>query len=294
MQTTSLTLSTLQQRWLSELQVAGPFIAPYKAKVVSTTAPQQNKTVAPVEIKTAEPMISARQALNDSLAALRPDSTPAAQAKSTVPAVTPPATAPKPVVRYVASDLQRLDLSALQHFADQCQACELHEQRAQAVVGAGQTQQPDWMVISTAPSSNEEMAGLPMQGKSGELFAAQMQSIGIDQAAQLYVTQLLKCRSATKPQAEHIAACQQILWRQIDLIQPRRLLLLGAKAATLFLGDQVPFEALRGQVHQWRNPSNDQPLPVVVSYHPASILLRPQLKAQSWGDLLLCRQLQHE
>src|SRR5699024_3171576 len=106
---------------------------------------------------------------------------------------------------------------------DQCQACELHEQRAQAVVGAGQAQQPDWMVISTAPSSNEEMAGLPMQGKSGELFAAQMQSIGIDQAAQLYVTQLLKCRSATKPQAEHIAACQQILWRQIDLIQPRRL-----------------------------------------------------------------------
>lgn len=199
---------------------------------------------------------------------------------ASTPTVAPPI-AP-PVV-----DLASMSLLQLQAHVEQCQSCDLHEQRMQTVWGAGQTQQPEWFVISTAPSSHEELAGLPMQAKSGELFAAQMQSIGLDLAQQLFLTQLLKCHTTSKTfSAEYLQACKGVLFKQIALIQPKRLLLLGSKAAAMFLGEAHSFEALRGQLQRWQSPAGRE-LPVVVSYHPSSLLLRPQLKGQAWQDLLL-------
>lgn len=291
MHTLPLTLSVLQQGWLQEIQVAAPFIAPYKAakELNPTTAVQAvavattgNSTSTTTSSMTA---VSARQALSDSLALLRPEpKNPGVRATVMVKDITPSADLALP------ADMSQMNLAQLHSYANQCQACDLHEQRVQAVVGAGQKHNPDWFVISTAPSSNEELEGLPMQGKSGELFAAQMHSVGINISQQLYMTQLLKCKSTSAVQSDYIQACQNILKQQIQLIQPKRLLLLGSKAAALFLGEQTPFEALRGQVRQWQD-SNGQSVPVVVSYHPSSILLRPQLKAQSWADLLLMKSL---
>lgn len=266
----SLVLSTLQQQWLQEIQVATPFIAPYRSQQVPVKAPTL------VEAKVAGP---------------KSESALISVVKSTPTPASAPAPAPKAAPIPVAAlqpmaDLTQMSLVQLQAYVEQCQACALHEQRTQVVWGAGQVQQPDWFVISTAPSSNEELAGLPMQGKSGELFAAQMQSIGIDIEQQLYITQLVKCRASNKPDPEHIKECRAILLRQIELIQPQRLLLLGAKATAMFLGNEQSFEALRGKAHQWQGP-HGQTLPVVVSYHPVSLFSRPQFKAQAWADLRL-------
>lgn len=273
MSVASLTLSPIQQCWLQEMQVAAPFIAPYRA-ISKPLAPNTTPT------NKSPSLVPARQALKDSLALLKP----------VVADVAAPSVKIRPAVDEQNIDIAKMDLKQLQVFANQCQACELHEFRTQAVAGSGQIDQPDWFVISTAPSSNEEIEGLPMQGKSGELFQAQMHSIGVNISQQMYLTQLLKCRSETTAKEEHLQACHAILLRQIELIQPKRLLLLGAKAAALFLGKSLAFEALRGHIHQWSG-KDDKQLPVIVSYHPSSILLRPQLKAQSWHDLLLMRSL---
>ena len=250
----SLVLSTLQQSWLQEIQIATPFIAPYREKVESLK-PAAN-VLAPTRFKKTTPAVE-------------------------MPVVTP----------VKATDLTQMNLLQLQAHTEQCQGCDLHQQRTKVVWGAGQTQQPDWFVVSTAPSSHEELAGLPMQGKSGELFAAQMQSIGINIEQQMYLTQLLKCRSQQSGASslEHIQACKAILLRQIELMQPQRLLLLGSKAAAMFLGSEQSFEALCGRLLSWQD-TQGRILPVVVSYHPASLLLRPQLKAQTWQDLLLMQQ----
>lgn len=286
-----LTLSNLQQSWLQEIQVATPFIAAHRQKTsaspmiattVSELEPQFDARV--VSSVASDVATSARQALSESLALLQPNSLK--RVESETPIATPQVVLRNEQAISLPAELAQMDLMQLQAYANQCQACELHEQRVQAVVGAGQVKRPEWMVISTAPSSGEELSGLPMQGKSGELFAAQMQSIGIQISQELYITQLLKCRSNTKQTSEYIAACKPILWRQIELIQPKRLLLLGSKAAAIFLGEQIPFESLRGQIHQWQD-NTGRSLPVVVSYHPSSILLRPQNKAKSWADLVL-------
>lgn len=266
----SLVLSTLQQSWLREIQVAMPFLAPYREKGKEV---EKAKSVASKELN---------QLLKKSAPAVVEVPPAKSAAASEEKAITIPAK---------AADLSQLSLAQLQAHVEQCQDCDLSQQRTQTVWGAGQTQQPDWFVISTAPSSHEELAGLPMQGKSGELFVAQMQSIGINIEQQLYLTQLLKCRSSSsaKPSLEYLQACNAILLRQIELIQPQRLLLLGSKAAAMFLGTKQPFEALRGRLQSWQD-TQGRTLPVVVSYHPASLLLRPQLKAQVWHDLLLIKK----
>lgn len=270
----SFVLSTLQQSWLQEIQVATPFLAPYR-ETFKEVEVEKAKSVAKKELKT-----------------LLKKSTPAVV---NVPIKTPVGVVKKQLrtAPVNTADLTHMSLMQLQAHVEQCQGCELHQQRTQTVWGAGQIQQPDWFVISTAPSSHEELAGLPMQGKSGELFAAQMQSIGLSVEQNVYLTQLLKCRvssgGSAKPSLEYLEACNVILLRQIELIQPQRLLLLGSKAAAMFLGAGQSFEALRGQVQSWQD-TQGRTLSVVVSYHPASLLLRPQLKAEAWHDLLLMQQ----
>lgn len=242
----SLVLSPLQQSWLQELQVAPPFLRPYRAaQVVERSRPA---------------------------AVVVPTVVPAALTAPTAPVVAP---------------FMPMSLVELKAYVEQCQTCARHEHRAQTVFGVGQTHQPDWFVVSKAPSSHEELAGLPMQAKSGELFQAQMQSIGISIEQQLYLSQLLKCSSAsTKDINAELDACQAILLRQIELVRPKRLLLLGSNAAAFFLGTKQNFEALRGRVHSWESPQGHK-LPVVVTYHPSSLLLHPQFKAQAWQDLQL-------
>ena len=245
----SLLLTPLQHSWLQELQIPAPLLSPYLEKATPTPVPVPK----PV-LKTA------------------PEPKPALEPISV------------PVVRVDKAALSSMGLAELEAYAKQCQGCHLHAERINPVWGAGQMQQPDWMVISAAPSSHEELAALPMQGPSGELFEAQMHSIGIDREQQLYVTQLVKCRPTdAQNQSDYVAACQAILFRQIELIQPQRLLLLGDEVVALFFGADQTVQGLRSTLHAW------QGLPVVVSHHPASMLLRPQLKAEAWEDLLLMR-----
>lgn len=280
--TAPLVLSSVQQQWLAELQIPAPFLASLNPKKEAS-----HLVASPIAEPTKEPesMLSIRAALQEALG----DQVVLRTQSSTEPSASPEL---EPPTQAITQSLESIPLQQLQQYADQCQNCELAATRQQAVVGTGQQVAPQWMVISTSPSSHEELAALPMQGKSGELFWSQMQTIGIHSLEQIYLTQLIKCRADKATQAEHIAACQAILWRQIELIQPQRLLLLGSKAAQLFLPSDQPFDTLRGQVHSWSNSKGVQ-LPTVVSYHPSSLLLRPQLKALVWNDLLLMQQQMH-
>ncbi len=278
----SLPLSALQHAWLRELQIAPSFLKSYTSVAVQVSASPE-VPVAEVEVSSSDPApirtatmpVAARAELHSQLGLKKPEA---------------------PIVATVAAE--RVDLPALSQqnlvqlgqYAQQCTACPLHEQRQQAVVGAGVEHQPDWMVISIAPSSNEEIAGLPMQGKSGELFANQLQSIALPAATTFYTTQLLKCRSPHHAKAEYIQACQGILQRQIELIRPRHLLLLGQATAQLFFGHEQNFEQLRGQLQPWTGPWGET-IPAVVTYDPVSLLLRPQDKVKAWADLLFMQGL---
>src|SRR5690606_29671266 len=93
--------------------------------------------------------------------------------------------------------------------------------------------------------------------------------------------------------AEEVQACMPYLQRQISLAKPRHILALGKWAAQALLGAEGELDAQRGAVHVIRGETGEE-TSVVVSYHPAALLLRPEHKADAWRDLALLRSLVRE
>ncbi|KAA0888625.1 uracil-DNA glycosylase [Pusillimonas sp. ANT_WB101] len=181
---------------------------------------------------------------------------------------------------------------ALQASIAVCKACDLHHGRSQAVFGAGMAQSPDWLVVGEAPGDYDDREGVPFQGKAGVLLQAMLASIGIPPDSPIFFTNLVKCRPLGNrpPAPEEIEACMPYLQRQITLLKPGRILVLGRVAAQSVLGSEAELDALRGQVHRFISETG-QEIPVVVTHHPASLLMRPQHKADVWQDLNLAKAL---
>lgn len=181
---------------------------------------------------------------------------------------------------------------ALQAHIAACQVCDLHSGRSQTVFGTGVVQSPAWLIVGEAPGELDDREGLPFQGRPGVLLQAMLASIGVAPETEVFFTNLVKCRPLGNrtPEPQEIAACMPYLQRQIALLQPRRILALGKLAAQALLGVDTELEQLRGQVH-YVHSETGQRIPLVATYHPASLLLRPQHKADAWVDLNLARAM---
>ena len=203
-----------------------------------------------------------------------------------------PAPQPVEVIRQTATNVHQPlpdDLRALAQTVAQCQGCGLHAIRHQTVFGDGVTESPDWMVIGEVPGDHDDQMGLPFQGPAGSLLNSMLEAAGILPGARVFYTNVLKCRpqGARPPKPEEVHSCLPYLRRQIALIRPSGLLVLGWQAAQALLNQRASLDQLRGQVHRYQDAGLD--IPLVVTHHPASLMLRGHLKAAAWHDLHLAR-----
>lgn len=180
-----------------------------------------------------------------------------------------------------AEPAARLGWTELAQQVANCQLCELHATRKQAVFGVG-NQQADWLIIGEAPGAEEDRQGEPFVGRAGQLLNAMLKAIGLARE-QVYIANILKCRPPNNrdPLPEEAARCSPYLQRQIELIQPRLILALGRIAAQRLLQTNTSLARLRGQVHTLEATGT----PVVVTYHPAYLLRSPAEKSKAWQDL---------
>jgi DNA polymerase len=143
-----------------------------------------------------------------------------------------------------------------------------------------------WMVIGEAPGADEDRQGEPFVGRAGQLLNEMLLAAGVSRE-QVYIANILKCRPPENrdPKPEESASCEGYLRRQIALVQPGLLLVVGRIAAQKLLATDTPIGKLRGEVHRY-GPAG---IPVVVTYHPAYLLRSPGQKRKSWEDLCLAR-----
>lgn len=162
-----------------------------------------------------------------------------------------------------------------------CTRCGLHADRTQTVFGVGPPD-ADWMVIGEAPGADEDRQGEPFVGRAGKLLNSMLLAVGL-RREQVYIANMIKCRPPGNrdPRPDEVNECRGYLKRQIALIKPKLILVVGRIAAQHLLRTDKPLSALRG--HRWTLPGADYP--VVVTYHPAYLLRSPEQKAQSWQDL---------
>lgn len=193
-----------------------------------------------------------------------------------------------PVVEPVAdAEADDGDWSLLESEVSRCERCELHKGRTQTVFGVGD-KNAKWLLIGEAPGFEEDKQGEPFVGRAGQLLNRMLKAIGLSRS-QVYIANTVKCRPPDNrnPKAEEIAACENYLQRQIELIQPQIILALGGVAANALLECDEPVGRLRGNVHHFR----DSDIPLVVTYHPAYLLRSPNQKRAAWEDLQLAQRV---
>ena len=88
-----------------------------------------------------------------------------------------------------------------------------------------------------------------------------------------------------------LSQCQQALFRQIDLIKPKAILILGRVTAQSLLKVKAPLSSLRGQVHSLSFEGVKNEIPAVVTYHPKTLLKQTKDKRKSWEDLKLFKKI---
>ena len=198
--------------------------------------------------------------------------------------------------RVDASDAERfsriatLDWAALAGEIQSCRACTLCAQRKQAVPGVGDAR-ADWLFIGEGPGAEEDERGEPFVGQAGRLLDAMLASIRLARGEDVYIANAVKCRppSNRTPEAAEMAACRPFLARQIALLQPKLIVLLGRAAVQSVLGEDGSLASLRGKHLRYRADGLD--VPVVVTYHPAYLLRSLPDKAKAWEDLCRARAL---
>lgn len=311
-------LTALQVAWLTEIGMERPILARYRAASVPD-APSPGRTPEPMPENAAMLPLDADVGSADRLDAGGPELARMALKRARMPQArhaAPASASGQPAVTMhrgtpAVSDRSDMpsDWTALAAHAAACQVCELQMQRDQLVFGTGDTDQPDWLIVGEAPGKADDRTGLPFQGKAGKLLHAMLVAVGShpssvvlggapqptpawSQPRHMYFANLIKCRPLgnRSPTPFEIASCTPYLMQQIDLLQPRRIVAMGRLAAQALLQADADVDALRGRVHQLTTASGAT-IPLVVTWHPAALLMHPQNKGQAWADLNLAKRL---
>jgi DNA polymerase len=185
----------------------------------------------------------------------------------------------------VAVDVRTLDWPALARQVAECRACSLCEQRKQAVLGVGDIN-PDYLFIGEGPGADEDAKGEPFVGQAGKLLDSMLAALDIARGNRVYIANAVKCRPPGNrtPESAEMAACWPYLARQIALLKPKIIVLLGKAAVHAVLHDDKSLASLRGKRFEHAG------IPVVVTYHPAYLLRNLPDKAKAWEDLLFARR----
>jgi len=162
------------------------------------------------------------------------------------------------------------ELEALARLAEEvaaCQACGLAATRRHVVPGEG-VAPSDLMLVGEGPGAREDELGRPFVGRSGQLLDRLLaEELGRDRT-RCYIANTVKCRPPGNrtPAPEELAACRGFLERQVELVDPRLIVALGATAAGWFLGPGARIGELRGRVLEWQGRG------LIVTYHPSAAL----------------------
>jgi uracil-DNA glycosylase family 4 len=181
-------------------------------------------------------------------------------------------------------------LAPLQARVSVCTKCShLASTRTQTVFGVGNPD-ADLMFVGEAPGADEDAQGEPFVGKAGQLLTKIIETMGFARG-DVYIANVLKCRpdmprgsfGNRAPTPTEMQTCRPYLLEQIEIIQPKVVVALGAVAVEGLLGTRGTMRELRGRWHSYHGT------PLMITYHPAYLLRNqsPSEKRKVWEDMLL-------
>ncbi|MCS7184556.1 MAG: uracil-DNA glycosylase [bacterium] len=184
---------------------------------------------------------------------------------------------------YILLDKRKKILEKLKEEVESCRKCDLYKTRIKTVFGVGNINSKI-MFIGEAPGYEEDKKGEPFVGKAGSLLDELLESIGLNRSM-VYITNVVKCHPVIDPDPYkkgndrppndfEISMCSSYLLKQIEVIKPSLIVLLGATSAYALLGIKS-ISKIRGNTIK-RFIGNKEYL-FIPTYHPAAVLRNPKL-----------------
>ncbi len=152
-----------------------------------------------------------------------------------------------------------------------CQRCDLKLARKNVVVGTG-TLEAKILFIGEAPGRSEDLKGQPFVGSAGRILNTLLEQNGMNRE-DIYITNVVKCRPPENrvPKQYERDACHPYLQKQLDVIKPKLIVLLGKTASETMLGRRVEMGSEHGTIVEREG------LRFMVTYHPASVIYNRKL-----------------
>jgi len=165
-------------------------------------------------------------------------------------------------------------LAAVAEEASSCTRCDLYRNATQTVFGEGPVPAP-LMLVGEQPGDREDLAGHPFVGPAGRVLDQGLEAAAIDRD-EVYITNAVKHfkweprgkrRIHQRPDASEVLACRHWLDQEIELVDPRVVVALGATALRPLFAGRATVSGLRGTPHESRYG-----VPAVVTVHPSAIV----------------------
>jgi uracil-DNA glycosylase family 4 len=183
---------------------------------------------------------------------------------------------------YICSNKEKCGMESLEELRAvvmACAKCDLRKGCHNVVFGEG-CPTAKLMCIGEGPGYYEDMQGRPFVGASGKLLDKILDVCGFSRQTNAYIGNIVKCRPENNrtPLPEERAACLPYILKQIEIVNPTIIVLLGATALQGLIDPEARITRLRGTWLQWQGRW------VMPTYHPSALLRTPQLKHQAWDD----------
>lgn len=161
-----------------------------------------------------------------------------------------------------------------------CTRCKLGLLGRTQVVNSVGNFNADLMFVGEAPGADEDRMGEPFVGRAGQLLTDIIRAIGFERS-DVFIGNINRCRPPANraPEADECSVCKPFLLREIAVVRPRVIVVLGNTATQNLLEIRTPISKLRGNFQDYFG------VKVMPTFHPAYLLRDPHKKREVWEDM---------
>lgn len=178
------------------------------------------------------------------------------------------------------------DLESLHVSITSCHLCDLSKSRKQSMCGYG-NKDAKLMIVDSVVSASEDESSSYYAGRAGNSLRKMVENVLELSIEDVYYTHASKCKplGSNKPSESEYSSCKPYLFKQIELIKPKIIMVLGEDAYNLFSQTKEEFNQVRGHIIDLKEYI------VVPIYHPQFLLRNPSLKIETFNDLKIIKSL---
>lgn len=176
------------------------------------------------------------------------------------------------------------NLIDLKSIVNNCHLCELSKTRKNILFGEGNTN-TSIMFIGDEPTKSEDELNSFFVGKSGELLSKMIENVLPLKKEDVFITNLVKCRSSNGVEKSHYNSCSAYLHKQIDLIKPKLIVTLGENTYQYLCNDKQNFNQVRGKIVSFKNYM------LLPTFSAGFLIRNPSSKKEAFADMLKIKSI---